>query len=89
MKEKKNRSEEKNQDRGTAVRKTYTLKISVIVSSSKGQITKRSSNPLYGKQVNKIRKDALTDTHHQPDFFLRTSGTRKVLIKKNILHVKH
>lgn len=46
-----------------------TLKITVIVSSSKGQITKRSSNIVYGKQVNKIRKDALTDTHHQPDFF--------------------
>lgn len=68
-KKKQTRSEEKNQDRGTAVRKTYTLKITVIVSSSKGQITKRSSNLVYGKQVNKIRKDALTDTHHQPDFF--------------------
>lgn len=38
----KNRGKEKNQDRGTAVRKSYTLKISVIVSTSKGQIAKQA-----------------------------------------------
>lgn len=66
----------------------YTLQISVIASSSKGQITKRNSNPVHGEQVNKIRKGVLTDTQHQPDFFLQASGTRKVLIKNNILNVK-
>lgn len=80
----KNRGKEKNQDRATAVRKTYTLKISIIVSSSKGKITKRNNDPVYGKSADKVRNDVLTDTQHQPDFFLQTSGTRKVLIKKNI-----